>query len=142
LPENLYAKKLADNLSREKRSKVMASIRSKNTKPEIMIRKILWSKGKRYRLHDRSIPGIPDISNKSKKVAIFIDGCFWHGCSVCYKEPRTNVDYWRNKILQNKQRRVLVVSKLQKDDWKILQFWEHQVIQDAKGIVKEISRFL
>ncbi len=130
------------NLSRKKRSKVMASIKGKNTRPEMMIRKILWSRGKRYRLHDRSIAGVPDISSKKRKIAIFIDGCFWHGCNTCYKEPKTNVDYWRNKMLQNKKRRGIVIDKLRKDDWMVLQFWEHEILRDAKGVVKEMSRFL
>src|SRR3989338_10512229 len=83
---------VADNLSKEKRSKVMASIKGKNTKPELVIRKMLWRKGIRYRTHDKSVFGIPDISIKNKRVAVFIDGCFWHGCNKCYKEPTTNVE--------------------------------------------------
>ena len=133
---------MVDNLSREKRSKVMSSIRGKNTKPEIIVRRLLWSNGFRYRIHNKKVSGTPDISNKSKKIAIFIDGCFWHGCSTCYKEPRTNAEYWRKKIARNKKRRVLVTKNLLADDWKILEFWEHQVIQEPKVVAKEISRFL
>lgn len=130
---------MADNLTREKRSKVMASIRGKNTKPELIIRKRIWAAGKRYRIHDRSVSGIPDISNKRKKVAIFIDGCFWHGCNECYKEPLTNTLYWQSKILRNKERRTRVVEELRIKNWTILEFWEHQVIQDPSSIVTMIG---
>lgn len=133
---------MADNLSREKRSKVMASIKGKNTKPELLIRKILWSKNKRYRIHDKTIFGTPDISNKRKKIAVFIDGCFWHGCKSCYKEPLTNVEYWRNKIEHNKKRRLLVTENLHSDKWRVLEFWEHEVIQKPQKVANEISRFL
>lgn len=133
---------MPDKFSKETRSRIMSSIRSKDTKPEITIRRILWSHGKRYRIHDKSIFGTPDISSKKNKVAIFIDGCFWHGCNVCYKEPRTNVEYWRNKMLRNKKRRDLVMSNLLKNNWKIFQFWEHHVIRDANSVVTEILKFL
>ena len=133
---------MVDNLSTEKRSKIMTSIRGKNTRPEMTIRKILWSKGKRYRLHDRSVVGAPDISNKSKKVVIFIDGCFWHGCKKCYKEPRTNIEYWRNKIIINRKRRREVAHKLHHDKWIILEFWEHRVIQEPESVAKEIAIYL
>lgn len=131
---------MADNLSKEKRSKVMASIKSINTKPEITVRKMLWSTGKRYRIHDRTVFGTPDISHKGKKIAVFIDGCFWHGCSRCYKEPRTNVEYWRNKIRRNKERRTLVTMHLSSSNWKVLEFWEHQVLNKPNLVAKRISR--
>ena len=116
---------LVDNLSREKRSKVMASIRGTNTKPEVIIRRLLWSAGKRYKIHDRSVYGTPDISNKSKKLAVFLDGCFWHGCNVCYREPSSNIVYWRDKIRQNRARREKVKAFLVSEGWDVLEFWEH-----------------
>ena len=130
---------MTDNLSREKRSKVMSCIRSKNTKPELIIRKILWSKGKRYRIHNKTVVGTPDISNKDKKIAIFIDGCFWHGCDKCYKEPRTNITYWRNKICNNKKRRTFVTEQLRSNGWTVMEFWEHQVVREPWNVVNEIS---
>lgn len=132
---------MVDNLTKEKRSKVMASIKGRNTKPEIIVRKLLWSNGHRYRIHNKKVFGIPDISNKNKKIAIFIDGCFWHGCSSCYKEPRTNVAYWRTKIMNNKKRRQEIIKKLRKDGWRILEFWEHRIIKEPETVTKEISRF-
>ena len=120
----------------------MSSIRGKNTRPEVSIRKLLWQRGKRYRIHDSSVFGTPDISNKSKNVAVFIDGCFWHGCKRCYKEPKSNTKFWRNKLSKNQKRRKLVISRLRKDGVTILQFWEHQVISDPQTVVKRISRLL
>jgi len=129
---------MVDNLSKETRSKVMSSIRNKNTKPELMVRKVLWSKGKRYRLHDRSVFGIPDISNKKKKIAVFIDGCFWHGCRRCYKEPTTNTLFWRAKIENNKKRRIKVRTRLRKNGWKVLEFWEHEIKANPPRIAARV----
>jgi len=133
---------LADNLSREKRSKVMASIRGKNTRPEVTIRKMLWQKGIRYRIHNKKVFGTPDISIKKKNVAVFIDGCFWHGCSRCYRAPTTNVEFWRNKIENNKKRRNKVKRHLKKDGWKVLEFWEHRVHSEPQQIAKTIASYL
>jgi len=133
---------MSDKFSKEVRSRIMSSIRGKNTKPELLIRKMLWGRGKRYRVHDRSVFGNPDISNKSKNVAIFIDGCFWHGCARCYNEPKTNTEFWRNKIFKNKKRRTLVKSRLKKDGITILQFWEHEILSNPVRVTEKISTFL
>jgi len=129
---------MTDNLTREKRIKVMSSIRGKNTRPELIMRKLLWSKGKRYRIHDRSVFGTPDISNKKKRVAVFVDGCFWHGCEKCYRPPRTNSDFWAKKIESNKNRRKQVMSKLENDNWKVFQVWEHEIIKNPQPLVATI----
>ncbi len=133
---------MPDKFSKEVRSKIMSSIRGKNTKPEMLIRKNLWGRGKRYRIHDNSVFGTPDISNKTRNVAIFIDGCFWHGCSRCYKEPKTNTRFWRNKILRNKKRRKVVKSRLKKEGIRILQFWEHEIVANPAKVTDKISIFL
>jgi len=133
---------MPDKFSKEVRSRIMSSIRGKNTKPELAVRKILWMQGKRYRVHDRSVFGTPDISNKSKRLAVFIDGCFWHGCSRCYKEPKSNTEFWRSKISRNKDRRKVVRSRLRKQGITILQFWEHQVLSNPDKVVEGISRHL
>ena len=133
---------MPEKFSKEVRSRIMSSIRGKNTRPELIIRKILWKKGKRYRVHDRSVFGTPDISNKTRNVAIFIDGCFWHGCVRCYKEPKTNTAFWRNKILRNRDRRKVVKSRLMKEGITILQFWEHDVLSNPDSVANKISAFL
>jgi len=129
---------VVDNLSREKRSKVMSSIRGKDTRPELAIRKLLWKKGIRYRKHDRTVYGTPDISNKSRKVAVFIDGCFWHGCNRCYKEPTTNVEFWRNKINRNKERRRKVKWRLKNLGWNVIELWEHQIVKNPATAAEKI----
>jgi len=133
---------MPDRFSKEVRSKIMSSIKGKNTKPELTIRKILWSMGKRYRIHDSSVFGSPDISNRSRNVAVFIDGCFWHGCKRCYKEPKSNTAFWRNKITKNRHRRELVKSRLKKDGITLLQFWEHEVLSEPTNVTDKISKFL
>ena len=92
---------MADRFSKETRSRIMSRIRGKDTKPELAVRRILWKLGLRYRVHDRTVLGTPDISNKRRRLAVFVDGCFWHGCPVCYREPKTNRDFWRSKISRN-----------------------------------------
>jgi len=133
---------MADKFSKEVRSRIMSSIRGKNTKPEVAVRRLLWQNGKRYRVHDSSVFGTPDISNKSKNVAVFIDGCFWHGCSRCYKEPKSNTEFWRSKISRNRKRRKLVKARLRKEGVTILQFWEHQVLRNPATVANKISSFL
>ena len=120
----------------------MSSIRGKNTKPEMQVRRKVWSLGKRYRIHDRTVVGTPDISNKSKRVAIFIDGCFWHGCKRCYVEPKTNTQYWRNKIQRNRTRRQKVLQELKDENWNIFQVWEHQIVQNSEKISLKIAKML
>ena len=120
----------------------MAAIKGKNTKPEIKIRKLVWAAGKRYRLHSKKIYGTPDLSNKKKRVAVFIDGCFWHGCHKCYKEPTSNVEFWRNKITSNKKRRKKVRKNLKKENWQILEFWEHEVNSNPETITRKIMELL
>lgn len=116
----------------------MKSIKGKNTKPELAVRKILWSKGIRYRIHDKSVFGVPDISNKKRRLAIFIDGCFWHGCKKCYKEPTTNVEFWRSKIKRNKGRRIEVKHGLKMDGWEVIEVWEHDVNGKPEMVAKKI----
>jgi DNA mismatch endonuclease (patch repair protein) len=94
-----------DTVSKKKRSEIMSKIRGKNTKPEIIVRKYLFSKGHRYRLHDKKLPGKPDIVMKKKKIAIQVRGCFWHGHSCKLANyPKTNRKYWKNKIDNNRKR--------------------------------------
>lgn len=133
---------MADRISKEKRSKIMASIKGKNTKPEIIIRKLLWAQGIRYRIHNKKIIGTPDISIKKKRTAVFLDGCFWHGCSKCYKVPKTNRKFWKDKLEYNKQRRRKVRHELKKEGWRVLEFWEHQIISQPTTATQKIARYL
>ena len=94
-----------DTVSKKKRSEIMSRIRSKNTKPELAVRKYLSSKGFRYRLHDKNLPGKPDIVLKKHSTVIQVRGCFWHGHSCKLANyPKTNRKYWKNKIDNNRKR--------------------------------------
>ena len=94
-----------DTFSKKKRSEIMSRIKGKNTKPEMIVRKYLFSKGYRYTLHDKKLPGKPDIVLKKYKTAIQVRGCFWHGHSCKLANyPKTNRKYWKNKIDNNRKR--------------------------------------
>lgn len=114
-----------DIISKEERSHLMAKIRGHNTKPEMAVRKFLFSKGFRYSLHKKELPGKPDIVLKKHNVCIFINGCFWHGhnCKVG-KLPKSNKDFWIPKIEKNKSRDQVNIEKLIQDDWRVLIIWE------------------
>jgi len=110
-----------DTVSKKKRSEIMSRIRSKNTKPELIVRKYLFSKGYRYRLHDNKLPGKPDIVLKKYKTAIQVRGCFWHGHGCKFSNiPKTNRAFWRNKILNNKKRDKKNDQKLRRLGFKLI----------------------
>lgn len=103
----------------------MSGIRSKNTKPELIIRKGLHSRGFRFRLHSSGLPGKPDLVFPKYKAVIFVNGCFWHGhdCNL-FKWPSTRLEFWKNKIERNRFRDTEVMAALEKKGWKILLVWE------------------
>ena len=105
-------------------SKIMSTIRSKDTKAELIVRKALWGLGFRYRKHYRKVPGSPDMVLIKQKVAIFIDGDFWHGHNCRNTKPEDNKDYWINKIKRNKERDFLVNQVLIEKGWKVFRIWE------------------
>ena len=117
---------MADRVSAETRSRIMSRVRSKDTKPEMSVRRVLWMDGLRYCIHDQTLPGTPDISNKRKKLAVFVDGCFWHGCPECYSEPKTNVNFWRAKVRKNQTRREAVREDLERMGFRVVEIWEHE----------------
>ena len=129
---------MADTVSMETRSRIMASIRGRDTRPEIAVRRILWRHGLRYRTHDRTILGRPDISNKGKRLAIFVDGCFWHGCPKCYREPETNRDFWRSKVEGNRRRREIVRDSLERQGFRVVEIWEHET-GSPDAVMKKIG---
>jgi len=108
------------------RSFNMSKIRGKNTKPELLVRKFLFSKGLRYRLHSKSLPGKPDIILKKYRTVIFINGCFWHGHYKCkyFVLPKTNSEWWKQKIDETIERDKKVNFKLKELGWKIITIWE------------------
>lgn len=104
----------------------MAAIRSKDTKPEILVRRFLFSKGLRYRINNKKLPGSPDIVLKKYRVVVFIDGCFWHGHEGCkhFHIPKTNPDFWRHKIAMNIARDYANNVDLRLAGWRVIRIWE------------------
>lgn len=115
-----------DIVNSETRSRMMSGIRSKNTKPEIIIRKGLFNRGLRYRINDKKVFGKPDIVLKKHKAIIFIHGCFWHGHIGCknFKMPSSNREFWVNKIDVNRKRDGEVLNYLHATGWRICIVWE------------------
>lgn len=121
-----------DIWDKKKRSDVMAKIRSKDTKPEWIVRRYLYSRGYRYRKNVKGLPGTPDIVLRKYGIVIFIHGCFWHGHEVDGHIPHSNVDFWRKKIERNKQRDEHNKEALKKMGWKVM---------SCVGMPTEICRF-
>lgn len=125
------------------RSWIMRQVNSKNTSPEKIIRRLLTDLGYRYRLQATDLPGKPDIIFRGKKKIIFIHGCFWHGhtCKRGGRIPKTNIEYWRNKIAKNKIRDELVAGMLTERSWRLLTIWECE-LKGNKKLARRILDFL
>lgn len=124
---------MTDNLSREKRSHIMSTIRGKNTRSELALRDTLSSLHFTYQ--PRGIYGNPDFANRKEKVAIFVDGCFWHGCRKHFKPPTSNTEFWRHKIERNIERDREVTKNLRHEGWRVIRVWEHEL--DLKPPVRK-----
>lgn len=131
--------------SKKVRSYNMSCIKGKNTKPEEIVRKYLFSQGFRYRKNDKRYPGTPDIVLPKYKTAILINGCFWHGHQGCryFVVPKSNTEFWVNKIEKNKQRDNKKIEELRSLGWKVIVIWECQLKKDVinetmADLVKEI----
>lgn len=120
-------------LSRTTRSKIMSSIHSSNTKPELIVRKYLWKLGFRYRINLKRLPGHPDIVLRKYRTCIFVNGCFWHGhhCSE-FREPKSNIKFWQNKITRNQERDKNEQRKLAKMGWHVIVVWECELKPDKR----------
>ncbi len=120
---------MTDKLTKEQRHRCMASIRSKNTKPELLVRKFLFGRGFRYRLNHPRLPGHPDLVLRKYRTAIFVNGCFWHGHEGCkyFRLPKTNVEFWSAKIHLNQERDIREQRLLAKMGWHCITVWECQL---------------
>ena len=117
---------MADRLNTQQRHHCMSSIRGKNTKPEILVRKGLHARGFRFRLHNKKLPGSPDIVLPKYGVAIMVNGCFWHGHKGCRyaTKPKSNVEFWETKIARNKHRDEVTAAHLEALGWTVIVVWE------------------
>lgn len=138
---------LADIVDRETRSRMMAGIRGRDTRPELLIRRGLHANGYRYRLHDRKLPGSPDLVFASRRAVVFVHGCFWHGhdCPL-FRWPRTRENFWRDKIGANRVRDASSRDQLATQGWRSLVIWECAL--KGKGsfpideVIEKIGRWL
>ncbi|WP_158749971.1 very short patch repair endonuclease [Acidobacterium sp. S8] len=134
---------MTDNFDSAKRSSVMAAIHSKDTKPELIVRRAVYALGFRYRLHAKDVPGKPDLVFRKMRKAIFVHGCFWHrhpGCSRA-SMPKTRAEFWQEKFEKNVNRDKQVKRELRKNRWRTLTIWQCE-LRDPDGVVKRLSEFL
>ncbi|MGC9225542.1 MAG: very short patch repair endonuclease [Terracidiphilus sp.] len=119
------------------KSAQMARVRGADTGPEMVLRRALWQAGLRYRVRP-GILGRPDLAFMRYRIAVFVDGCFWHGCEEHYKAPATNATFWSEKIARNRKRDRNVGVSLGKLGWAVLRFWEHEVEHDLPSVIDRI----
>jgi DNA mismatch endonuclease (patch repair protein) len=130
-------KKSTDVFTKEKRSEVMRAVKSRDTRPEITLRKKLFALGLRYRLNVKALPGKPDLVFPKHRTVVFVHGCFWHGhkCKRGARAPKQNADYWREKIARNKARDKKNAAELKKLGWRVVTVWECEIRDlDASSI--------
>jgi len=126
----------------ETRSAVMSRIRSKDTEPELLFRKALWATGLRYRTTLKGLGCRPDIVFPRGRLAIFVDGCFWHGCPEHYVFPRTNQEFWSGKLEQNLLRDRRQTADLEASGWRVMRLLEHQVFTELESSIHRVIALL
>jgi DNA mismatch endonuclease (patch repair protein) len=146
ISKNLRENIVPDIVSQKHRSAMMAAVRQKNTRPEIMLRQALFRAGLRFRIHRRDLPGTPDIVFPSKRTVIFVQGCFWHRHHGCKRStfPATRTEFWAEKFSRNIERDKKVQNRLKASGWQVLVVWECQVLtsESARGIARTFLREL
>ena len=136
---------MTDNLTITQRADTMRRVKSRDTKPELIVRKSLHKLGARFRLDSgHKLPGKPDIVLPSRKVVVFVHGCFWHQCPNCEEGariPKSNVEYWKEKLKRNTERDKQHINELKKTGWKSITIWECE-IKDEKQLKRKINGLL
>jgi DNA mismatch endonuclease, patch repair protein len=132
-----------DRLSKERRSKLMSRVRSTNTTPELKVRSLIHRLGYRFRLHDKKLPGKPDLAFPGRKKVIFVHGCFWHGHLGCTKGrlPKSNLATWRPKIARNRQRDEEQIKAIRALGWDALIVWQCE-LKDIEELISRITEFM
>ena len=138
---------MVDVVSQETRSRMMAGITGKDTRPEVLIRQGLHARGFRFRLHQQDLPGKPDLVFASRRSVIFVNGCFWHGhgCHL-FKWPSTRREWWRDKINGTRRRDRRAIRELTADDWRVLTIWEcalkGKTRRPHETVINQVARWL
>lgn len=122
------------------KNKNLSKVKGTDTKMEVEVRHALWHRGLRYRKNYRKLLGTPDIAFPAQRLVVFLDSCFWHGCPMHYKEPKSNVDFWRNKIKRNRERDKEQTEHYLCQGWTVLRYWEHEVNDDFGRVIDEIDK--
>ncbi len=132
-----------DTLTPEERSKRMGLVRSKNTKPELLVRQLTHALGFRYRLHREGLPGRPDMVFPGRRKVIFVHGCFWHRHEGCHlaRMPKSRLEFWEPKLTKNRERDLQVNKLLAEQGWKVLVVWECE-LRDKNALEQRIKEFL
>ena len=131
---------MAEKITKRKRSEIMRTIKSKGTEMERVLRKELSKRGYKFGINVSKLAGKPDLVFKKKRLVIFLDSCFWHGCKKHCRMPEANRAYWKAKIGNNKKRDREVNKIYKRMGWKVLRFWEHQIKKSPEGVVKVIKK--
>ncbi len=134
---------MVDSLTAEQRRRVMSRIRGKDTKPEMLVRRLLFAQGYRYRLHAKDLPGTPDLVFRGRHKAIFVNGCFWHShsCSNGSHKPATNAEFWEAKRTRTVERDAQAVAALAARGWSSTTVWECQ-LRDLDSVAVQLHGFL
>lgn len=130
---------MPDIFTKKKRSEIMGRIKAKNTKPELIVRRFLFAHGFRYRIHQRGLPGRPDIVLRKHNTIVIVNGCFWHGHQRCrvFKMPKSRTAFWRSKLSKNRERDQRDRRALRNAGWKVITVWECQL---RKSMVEATMR--
>lgn len=128
---------MVDKVSQQKRSDIMRAVKSRDSKIELEFRRLLWRKGFRYRKNARNYYGKPDIALRKYRTVIFIDSCFWHGCSEHCRMPSSKEDYWIPKIKRNQERDVEVNQHYKSEGWEVIRIWEHEISNNLENAVDD-----
>lgn len=128
---------MADTMSPVQRSRCMSRIRSRDTKPELVLRRALFQRGLRFRVRT-TLKGKPDVVFTRARLSIFVDGCFWHGCPEHGTNPKSNSSYWDAKLARNRERDAEVTAALEAEGWEVVRYWDHDIRNDVDRVTNEI----
>jgi DNA mismatch endonuclease, patch repair protein len=131
-----------DRISAERRSALMARVRAKHTRTELVVRRLVYALGYRYRLHAADLPGKPDIVFRSRKKVIFVHGCFWHGHDGCARPPVSRPDYWLPKLARNRARDAAAQEALKERGWSVAVVWQCELRNDPALLAARLTKYL
>lgn len=140
MPIHKKPAKNTDVMSLLRRSELMSRIKGKNTKPELALRHAVWALGLRYRLHRKIDRSRPDLVFAGVRLAVFVDGCFWHCCPKHGVQPKSNAVFWRSKLERNVQRDAETDRDLRAQGWAVLRFWEHEIDENAEDCAQRVAK--